>query len=144
VTWKKDDPTGDEASKDPLGARAVHEAGLVYDIGCGPSKAFPHFIGIDNNQDAQLFGIEMNPDLKVPDASEAAAARELVGGRVYRATCSSTSSTTRRRCGSGGASSSRRAPVPVPAAQGLLPEHRREGANPDHKHDFLPSDIRTR
>lgn len=38
--------------------------GKCLDLGCGPSKAFPHFIGIDSGKDTELFGIQMRPDVR--------------------------------------------------------------------------------
>ena len=39
--------------------------GTGLDLGCGPQKTFPHFIGVDNCKDTQLFGIAMKPDVQV-------------------------------------------------------------------------------
>ena len=38
--------------------------GECLDLGCGPYKAFPHFIGVDSGKDTQLFGIQMRPDVR--------------------------------------------------------------------------------
>ena len=38
--------------------------GRCLDLGCGPAKAFPHFVGIDSGKDTDLFGIQMRPDIK--------------------------------------------------------------------------------
>ena len=43
--------------------------GTVLDLGCGPSKAFPHFIGVDSGADEKLFGVQMDPDIRVKDCS---------------------------------------------------------------------------
>ena len=50
--------------------------GLCLDLGCGPAKAFPHFCGVDNYKDAELFGVQMRPDLRadVADLSRLASA----------------------------------------------------------------------
>ncbi len=37
--------------------------GFGLDIGCGPHKGFPHFVGVDNMKDSRLFGIHMDPDV---------------------------------------------------------------------------------
>lgn len=65
--WKMDDDQGDEVGKIRW-ETVAYTRGLGYDIGCGPNKGFPHWIGIDNRKDSQLFSIAMNPDLTVPDA----------------------------------------------------------------------------
>jgi hypothetical protein len=37
--------------------------GRAIDLGCGPYKAFPHFIGVDSGKDIQLFGAQMKPNV---------------------------------------------------------------------------------
>ena len=39
--------------------------GRGLDLGCGPFKAFPHFIGVDNGHHAKQFGWQMQPDVHV-------------------------------------------------------------------------------
>jgi len=65
--WRAEDPQGNEAGK-MLWELVPYTRGFGLDLGCGPHKAFPHFIGVDNKKDCQLFGTPMNPDLTVPDA----------------------------------------------------------------------------
>ena len=50
--------------------------GNCIDLGCGPTKAFPHFWGVDSCKDVDMFGIPMRPDLKmdVRDLSRLASA----------------------------------------------------------------------
>lgn len=67
--WRKEDPQGNEAGK-ILWELVPYTRGFGLDLGCGPYKAFPHFIGVDNRRDTQLFGQAMNPDLTVPDATK--------------------------------------------------------------------------
>ena len=65
--WRLDDPQGNEAGKVKYDIVA-YTRGKGVDIGCGPSKAFPHFVGIDSRKDTGLFGIQMEPDVVVEDA----------------------------------------------------------------------------
>ena len=60
---------GDEASKVKYDI-VEYTRGAVLDLGCGPSKAFPHFIGVDSCKDTELFGIKMRPDLVVEDCTD--------------------------------------------------------------------------
>ena len=43
--------------------------GRVLDLGCGPHKAWPHFIGVDNGHHAREFGWEYKPDVHVEDCA---------------------------------------------------------------------------
>jgi len=68
MTWRATDPQGNEGGK--IAWEIVrYTRGRGLDIGCGPNKVFPHFIGVDNKVDTQLFGVQMNPDVVIPDAS---------------------------------------------------------------------------
>ena len=69
MVWKRDDPQGNEAGK-VMWDLVPYTRGLVLDIGCGPHKAFPHFVGVDNRADSQLFHTAMNPEITVSDASD--------------------------------------------------------------------------
>src|SRR5580704_8178288 len=68
MTWKIDDPQGNEAAK--IKWEIVKwTKGRGLDIGAGMHRTFNHFITVDNNIDAQLFGHAMpRPDLFVSDA----------------------------------------------------------------------------
>jgi len=69
MTWKIDDPMGNEARK--VAWEVVKwTRGRGLDIGCGPGKTFPHWIGVDNCIDEKLFGIKCNPDVKVADCGD--------------------------------------------------------------------------
>lgn len=142
MTWRMDDPQGNEAAKVKYDI-VPFTRGAVMDLGCGPHKAYRHFIGVDNLKDVELFGIQMRPDLVIPDCSDlqphvndasldaifsshllehipdaAAALRSWwqaikVGGHLC---------------------------LYLPHC-GLYPRIGTPGANPDHKHDFHPDDI---
>jgi ADP-heptose:LPS heptosyltransferase/predicted SAM-dependent methyltransferase len=67
MVWRLDDPCGNEAAKVRFEI-VQYTRGKGIDLGCGPSKAFPHFIGVDSGKDAALFNIEMRPDVVCEDA----------------------------------------------------------------------------
>ncbi len=69
MTWKADDPQGNEAAKIRW-ELVKYTRGRVLDVGCGMYKAFPHFIGVDNCADTRLFGHPIKPDIFVPDACD--------------------------------------------------------------------------
>lgn len=140
MVWRAEDPTGNEVGK-MLWELVPYTRGFGLDLGCGPHKGFPHFIGIDNRKDSALFGIPMNPDVArdaldlSPYATEGcdfvfsshllehvvdykAALKEWwrvvkVGGHLC---------------------------LYLPHKE-LYPNIGQPGANPDHKHDFTESDI---
>ena len=65
MTWSKDGPQGAEAAK--VAWDIVRwTRGRVLDLGCGPSKCYPHFTGVDSGKDRELFGIAMKPDFEMP------------------------------------------------------------------------------
>jgi len=69
--WRPDDPQGGESLK--IRWEIVpFTRGKVLDIGCGPVKPFEHFIGLDNNADAGLFGIQARPNIWIKDARDLA------------------------------------------------------------------------
>lgn len=64
MIWKALDPLGHEANKVKFEV-VPYTRGKGVDLGCGPEKAFPHFIGVDSCKDTELFGIPMKPDVVV-------------------------------------------------------------------------------
>lgn len=69
MTWRKDDPPGNESAK--IRWEIVkYTRGRGLDIGCGSWKQFPHFIGVDNKVDNQLFGQNITPDVTVETAEK--------------------------------------------------------------------------
>jgi ADP-heptose:LPS heptosyltransferase/predicted SAM-dependent methyltransferase len=64
MAWTPDGPQGNEAAKVRYDI-VPYTRGRGLDLGCGPAKAYPHFIGLDNNADAALFGIHAKPDILV-------------------------------------------------------------------------------
>lgn len=69
MVWRANDPPGHESAK--LWPEIVKwTRGKVLDVGCGTQKTFPHFIGVDNCKDEQLFGQTIRPDVKINDAGD--------------------------------------------------------------------------
>jgi ADP-heptose:LPS heptosyltransferase/predicted SAM-dependent methyltransferase len=62
MVWKIDAPQGNESAKIKW-ELVRYTRGRGLDLGCGPNKAFAHFIGVDNYSDTAKFGIEMRPDV---------------------------------------------------------------------------------
>jgi len=141
VVWKADDPEGNETAKIRW-ELVPYTRGLGYDIGCGPYKAFPHFIGIDNRRDCSLFGVEMNPDLTVPDACSLPLLASAQADFVY-------SSHTLEHIPDHVKALKEWWRILKPGGhlclylphKSFYPNKGEKGANPDHAHDFLPSDI---
>lgn len=141
MVWRREDPGGNESGK-MLWELVPYTRGFVLDIGCGPYKAFPHFIGVDNRKDTQLFGIQMNPDLTVPDATkmdkfadgscDAVFSSHLLEHiEDYKAALKE----WWRLVKVGG-----HLCLYLPHKD-LYPNIGKPGANPDHKHDFVEQDI---
>lgn len=140
--WRPEDPQGDEAGKVKYDV-VQYTRGVVLDLGCGPKKAFPHFIGIDSGKDTELFGIAMKPDLVVADCADLSetiqdasvdaifSAHLLEHIEDYRAALKDW-----WRCLKVGGHL-----VLYLPHKAFYPNIGQPGANPDHKHDFEPADI---
>lgn len=141
MVWRIDDPQGDEAGK--VKYEIVHYTrGKGIDLGCGPKKAYPHFIGVDSCKDTELFGIEMKPDVVCKDASDLDFIEEqsldfifsshlLEHIEDHRAALANWWSKIK----TGG-----HLVLYLPHAD-LYPRIGTDGSNPDHKHDFTGADI---
>ena len=69
MTWARENKQGNEAFK--IRWEVVkYTRGKGIDLGCGPYKLYPHFIGVDNNQDEAMFGISCKPDVKIQTAED--------------------------------------------------------------------------
>jgi ADP-heptose:LPS heptosyltransferase len=140
MVWRADDPAGNESGK-VLWELVPYTRGRGLDLGCGPHKAFPHFIGVDNYTDTQLFGIEMKPDV-VCDCAKLDVFGSASMDFVY-------SSHLLEHIKDYRAALKEWWRVIKPGGYLVLylphklhyPNIGQEGANPDHKHDFLPEDI---
>lgn len=140
MVWRLEDPQGNEAGKVKYEiARYTRGRGL--DLGCGPSKAFPHFIGIDDGKDTALFGIPVTPDI-VGDCLKldlfADASLDFVFSSHLLEHVEDTEAALRewwRVIKEGGHL------VLYLPHRDYYPNIGQPGANPDHKHDFVPDDI---
>ena len=69
MTWDIKGKQGNEAFK--IRWEIVqYTRGRCLDIGCGPGKTYPHWVGVDNCADETLFGMKCNPDIRIEDAGD--------------------------------------------------------------------------
>lgn len=142
MVWRAEDPQGDEASKVKYDV-VPYTRGVVLDLGCGPKKAFPHFLGVDSCKDTELFGIDIRPDIKVDDCADLSAAiNDATVDAVFSShllehiTDYHSALKDWWRCIRVGGHL-----VLYLPHKALYPNIGMPGANPDHKHDFEPLDI---
>lgn len=173
MTWKIDDPQGNEAAKVRFDI-VPYTRGVVLDLGCGPFKAFPHFLGVDNGHHAQAFGWQIKPEISVetceilagemtPEVAKRFGVEkfevvtESKGEDVHRgyaripdASCDAVfSSHLLEHIENTEAALTEWWRVLKPGGHLCLylphkqfyPNVGEEGANPDHKHDFMPAEI---
>lgn len=141
MVWRATDPTGSEAAK--VRFDILPYIGLNgFDLGCGSNKVYHHFVGIDSGVDTKLFGTPMQPDLVVPTCAalpmfasgimDTVFSSHLLEHIVdYRAALKE----WWRVVKVGGHL------ILYLPHRDLYPNIGQPGANPDHKHDFLPDDI---
>jgi SAM-dependent methyltransferase len=140
MVWKIDDPQGSESMK-MLWELVPYTRGRGLDLGCGPSKTFPHFIGVDNHKDTYLFGVQMKPDV-VCDITKLDVFGSASMDFVF-------SSHALEHIKDHAAALKEWWRVIKPGGhlclylphKNFYPNIGQEGANPDHVHDFLPQDI---
>ena len=63
MSWSIENSQGNE-SRHVVWDLVPYMRGKAIDLGCGPYKALPHFIGVDSCKDTEMFGIQMKPDLR--------------------------------------------------------------------------------
>lgn len=138
--WRPDDPQGNETAKVKY-LIVPYTRGIGADIGCGPWKGFPHWVGVDSCKDTALFGIQMKPDIEA-DVSKA---MPFEDGELDFAFSSHTlehivdykaALAEWWRCIKVGG----HLVLYLPHAD-LYPRCGEPGANPDHVSDFVPEDI---
>ena len=142
MTWKIDDPQGNEAAKVRWDI-VQYTRGQGLDLGCGPHKAFPHFTGVDNLKDVGLFGIEMTPDKVVESCENLVEFEDVSQDFVF-------SSHLLEHIEDYPAALKEWWRVIRPGGylvlylphKNLYPNVGTPGANPDHKHDFEPRMIK--
>lgn len=140
MVWRIDDPQGDAAAKVKY-LIVPYTRGIGADVGCGPRKAFPHFIGVDSRKDTALFGIPIVPDIEADVAGELPfeageldfvfSSHTLEHIADYRAALAH----WWRAIRTGGHL------VLYLPHRDHYPRIGEPGANPDHRHDFAPEDI---
>lgn len=64
MTWDINAPQGNEAAKVRWNL-VPYMRGRALDLGCGPYKVFPHFVGVDNGHHDQAFGWKNRADVLV-------------------------------------------------------------------------------
>lgn len=138
--WRDSDPCGDESGKIRW-ELVPYTRGRGLDLGCGPDKAFPHFIGVDNYTDTKLFGIQMKPDV-VCDVTRLDVFGSASMDFVYSSHCLEHIQDFKaalkewwRVVRPGGYL------ILYLPHKNFYPNIGQEGANQDHKHDFMPHDI---
>lgn len=142
MAWRPDIPEADETGKIRF-ELVPYTRGRGIDVGVGSFKAFPHFIGIDNNQDERLFGTPAkHADIIVPDGTELPIFASEFFDFVY-------SSHTLEHIKDYKKALKEWWRLIKPGGhlclylphKDLYPNIGTPGYNPDHKHDFLPQDI---
>jgi ADP-heptose:LPS heptosyltransferase/predicted SAM-dependent methyltransferase len=141
VVWRAEDPQGNEAAK-IMWEIVPYTRGTVLDLGCGPSKAFPHFVGVDSGIDEKLFGIKIRPDILVDSCEDMCDFHTESCDAVF------SSHLLEHIVDYRDALKQWWRLVKVGGYMVLYLPHRNyyphigaPGSNPDHKHDFLPTDI---
>lgn len=137
MTWSMETSCGDEAAK--IAYRIVpYTRGRGLDVGCGRFKAFPHFIGVDSGKD---YGGRAVADIQ-SDGGDlslfADASLDFVFSSHFLEHVEDTEATLRewwRVIRPGG-----HLALYLPH-KAHYPNIGEPGANPDHKHDFMPEDI---
>ncbi len=141
MTWRLEDSQGNESGK-IVWELVPYTRGKGLDLGCGPNKGFPHFIGVDNLTDTQLFGVAMKPDFTVDTCERlpmfGSAAFDFVYSSHLLEHVQDYKSALKewwRLIKPGGY-----LVLYLPHKE-FYPNIGTKGANPDHKHDFMPQDI---
>lgn len=140
MTWKLENSQGNESGKIKY-ELVRYTTGRGLDVGCGPWKAYKHFIGVDNYTDTALFNIHMEPDVKC-NADDLKIFADQSLDFVYSSHTLEHLEDTKKVLTEWWR-------VIKPGGYLLLylphkdfyPNIGTEGSNPDHKHDFLPQDI---
>ncbi len=139
MVWKIDAEMGNEAGK--IAPHIVqYTRGRGLDVGCGPSKTFPHFIGVDSGR---AYEGKQVTDLKLKSSELslfADASMDFVFSSHLLEHLNDTEAALAqwwRLIKPGG-----HLVLYLPHKK-FYPNIGEVGTNPDHKHDFLPVDIQT-
>jgi ADP-heptose:LPS heptosyltransferase/predicted SAM-dependent methyltransferase len=141
MTWDPRTSNGFESDKCRFDVLPYLARGGL-DIGCGARKVWPHLVGVDSGKDIELFGTQMAPDVVVPDASRMPMFADGAIDAVFSSHVLEHIDNWKmalaewwRLVRVGG-----HLVVYLPHKD-FYPNIGTPGANPDHKHDFLPADI---
>lgn len=137
MTWKIDDPQGDEAAKIRW-ELVEYTSGRGLDLGCGQFKAFPHFIGVDNGHHWGMKGVDVSVETCENLSLFASQSMDFVFSSHLLEHIKDHEKALKewwRVLKQGG-----RLCLYLPHKE-HYPNIGQEGANSDHKHDFMPEDI---
>lgn len=141
MVWKIDNPQGNESQKVKYDI-VPYTRGKGLDLGCGPFKAYPHFIGVDNGHHDAQFGWQNKADVIVETCEKldlfATQSLDFVFSSHLLEHIDDTKKALKewfRVIRAGGYL------VLYLPHKDLYPNVGEPGANPDHKHDFHPDDI---
>lgn len=137
MTWRDTDPQGNESSKIKW-ELVEYTTGVGLDLGCGKFKAFPHFTGVDNGHHWGTDGIDVVVDTCENLGRFASQSHDFVFSSHLLEHIEDTKKALKewwRVLKVGGYL------ILYLPHKDLYPNVGQEGANPDHKHDFLPEDI---
>lgn len=141
MVWRAEDPQGGEALK--IRYEVIPYMGSSnLDLGCGATKVWPTFVGVDSGKDSDLFGVEMKPDIVVASCERMPLFADGVMDCVFSSHLlehiedyKAALAEWWRLVKVGG-----HLVLYLPHRE-LYPNIGQPGSNPDHKHDFLPEDI---
>ena len=147
MVWKPENPQGNEAAKIKYDI-VPYTRGQGLDLGCGMYKAYPHFIGVDNRKQwgdnlpaYDEYALRMNVDINCNCSNLdifTSNSMDFVFSSHLLEHIENTEKTLKgwwRVIKPGGYLL-----LYLPHAE-FYPKVGEPGANPDHKHDFLPNDI---
>lgn len=137
MVWRIDDPQGNEAAKIRW-ELVEYTRGRGLDLGCGQFKAFPHFTGVDNGHHWGMKGVDVHVDTCEDLSIFASQSMDFIFSSHLLEHIVNTKAALKewmRVLKVGG-----RLVLYLPHKE-HYPNVGEKGANPDHKHDFMPDDI---
>ena len=140
MVWARANTQGNEVGKIRW-ELVPYTRGKGLDVGCGPVKAFPHFIGVDNGSHNRQFGIDSNENLHIDCTEMPILANQsmdfVFSSHLLEHIDDHVSALKEwwRLIKTGGYLC-----LYLPHKD-FYPNIGQPGCNPDHKHDFLPQDI---
>lgn len=139
MVWRIEDPQGNEAAKIRW-ELVEYTSGRGLDLGCGQFKAFPHFIGVDNGHHWGMKGVDVHVDSCDDLSLFSSDSVDFVFSSHLIEHIQDTKKALKewyRVIKNGGYL------IIYAPHKEHYPNVGEKGANPDHKHDFLPEDIET-